>query len=190
MNKTRTASNPRSDTCLIIVMGVSGSGKSTLGKRLADIYGFQYLDGDDFHSDESRRLMAAGIALTDADRAPWVASIKQALENCAAARAHTVLAFSGLKRSHRNLLRSAGLRTLVLYLDGDKDTIRKRIGQRQNHFMPPALLDSQFASMEIPLNEPDVYLIDVRPDMEQVVSQAREIIDSALLPRPANGLPT
>lgn len=183
MNEPKTVSNPQSGACLIIVMGVSGSGKSTLCKRLAGIYGFQYLDGDDFHSDDSRRLMASGIALTDADRAPWVASIKQALENCATAGLHTVLAFSGLKRTHRNLLRSAGLRTLVLYLDGDKDTIRARIGQRLDHFMPPALLDSQFASMENPLDEADVYPIDVRQGMEQVVSRAREIIDSALLHR-------
>lgn len=182
MNESKAVSNPQSNTYLIIVMGVSGSGKSSLGKELADIYGFQYLDGDDFHSDDSRRLMAAGMALTDANRAPWVASIKQVLENSATTKNHMVLAFSGLKQNHRNLLRSAGLRTLVLYLSGDKHTIQARIGQRQNHFMPSALLDSQFASMEDPLNEPDVYLIDVRTDLAQVVAQARQIIDSALLP--------
>ncbi len=75
MTLIKTVSNPQADTNLIIVMGVSGSGKSTLAKALADIYGYEYLDGDDFHSDESRALMAQGIPLTDAHRAPWVATI-------------------------------------------------------------------------------------------------------------------
>ncbi len=181
MTPNKTISNPQADTCLIIVMGVSGSGKSTLAKALAEIYGYQYLDGDDFHSAESRSLMAEGIPLTDDQRAPWVATIKQRLQDNANHYVHTTLAFSGLKQKHRAELRTAGLRTIFLYLNGNRATIQDRINNRTGHFMAPALLDSQFASMQDPMSEPDVYLIDVWSTLEQVIQQAREIINTQLL---------
>jgi len=121
--------------------------------------------------------MASGTPLTDAHRAPWVAAIKQRLQDNANHVTHTVLAFSGLKKKHREQLRLAGLKTLFLYLDGDKKIIHDRIKNRKGHFMPAALLDSQFASMEDPLNEPDVHLIDVLPGFTRVSEQARAIID-------------
>ena len=181
MTLKKTISNPQATTNLIIVMGVSGSGKSTLAKALADIYHYEYLDGDDFHSDESRALMAQAIPLTDEHRAPWVATIKHRLQANATQQIHTILAFSGLKQKHREELRSAGLRTIVLYLNGSKETIENRISNRVGHFMAPALLASQFASMEEPVNETDVHLIDVWPTIEQVVTQSRSIIDEYLL---------
>lgn len=181
MTTQKTVSNPLATTNLIIVMGVSGSGKSTLARALANIYHYEYLDGDDFHSSESRALMAQAIPLTDEHRAPWVAAIKQRLQANDMQQTHTILAFSGLKQKHREALRSAGLRTLVLYLNGSKETIEDRIVNRKDHFMAPALLDSQFASMEDPLGEPDVHLIDVWPTIDQVVAQAREIIERHLL---------
>ncbi len=181
MTLTRTISNPSATTNLVIVMGVSGSGKSTLAKALADSYGYEYLDGDDFHSDESRALMAKAIPLTDAHRAPWVAAIKHHLQENAVHQKHAVLAFSGLKQKHRDELRSAGLRTIVLYLKGSKEMIQDRISNRQGHFMAPALLDSQFASMEDPLNESDVHLIDVWPTVDEVVTQARHLLAQYLL---------
>jgi len=181
MTLNKSISNPESNTNLIIVMGVSGSGKSTLAKALADIYGYEYIDGDDFHSAESRALMAEGVPLTDEHRAPWVAAIKAHLQDNANHLTHTILAFSGLKKKHREALRSAGLKTLVLYLSGDRETIQERINKRKGHFMAPALLDSQFASMEDPLSESDVHLIDVWPRLEQVVEQASGLIDTYLL---------
>lgn len=181
MTSTKTVSNPQANTYLIIVMGVSGSGKSTLAKALADIYDYEYLDGDDFHSDESRALMAQGIPLTDAHRAPWVASIKARLEDNAKQQTHTILAFSGLKQKHRDILRSAGLRTIVLYLNGNKETIQDRINNRKDHFMAPALLDSQFASMEDPLSEADVHSIEIWPSLDQVTQAACNLIETHLL---------
>ena len=175
-----TVSNPESSTNLIIVMGVSGSGKSTLAKALGDIYGYEFLDADDFHSAESRALMAKAIPLTDEHRKPWVAAIKQRLQSNDAQNIHTVLAFSGLKKKHRDELRTAGLRTLVLYLDGSKETIGDRMVHRTNHYMPVALLDSQFASMEDPTSEPDVHLLDVRPPVHQVVQRACGLVDKYL----------
>ncbi|WP_189415187.1 gluconokinase [Cellvibrio zantedeschiae] len=176
-----TVSNPKATTNLIIVMGVSGSGKSTLAKALGDIYGYEYLDGDDFHSAESRALMAQAIPLTDEHRTPWVAAIKHRLQSNDSQHIHTILAFSGLKKKHRDELRSAGLRTIVLYLNGSKETIGDRITSRTGHFMSPALLDSQFAGMENPLDEQDVHLIDVWPPVDQVIAHARNIIDQHLV---------
>ena len=181
MTSIKTISNPQADTYFIMVMGVSGSGKSTLAKALANIYGYQYLDGDDFHSVESRALMAQGIPLTDAHRAPWVASIKERLKANAKQQIHTILAFSGLKQKHRDILRSAGLRTLVLYLNGSKATIHERITKRTDHFMAPTLLDSQFASMEDPLNEADVHLVDISHTLDQITEAASKLIDAYLL---------
>lgn len=180
MTLKKTVSNPQAATNLIIVMGVSGSGKSTLARALADIYGYEYLDGDDFHSIESRALMAQAIPLTDEHRAPWVAAIKHRLQANAMEQKHTILAFSGLKQKHREELRTAGLRTIVLYLNGSKETIKDRINNRKGHFMPSALLDNQFASMEDPINEADVHLIDVWPAIEQVVAQCCDLIDQQL----------
>lgn len=180
MTLIKTVSNPQANTNLIIVMGVSGSGKSTLAKALADTYNYQYLDGDDFHSDESRALMAQGIPLTDAHRAPWVAAIKARLQSNSLQHIHTILAFSGLKQKHRDILRSAGLRTLVLYLNGNKETIQGRINNRKDHFMAPTLLDSQFAAMEDPLKEEDVHPVEIWHPLDQVTQTACNLIDKHL----------
>lgn len=181
MTHVKTVSNPQANTYLIIVMGVAGSGKSTLASALAGAYNYEYLDGDDFHSDESRALMAQGTPLTDEQRAPWVAAIKERLQSNAKQQIHTILAFSGLKQKHRDILRSAGLRTIVLYLNGNKETIQDRINNRKDHFMAPALLDSQFASMEDPLNEADVHSIEIWPTLSQVTQAACNLIETHLL---------
>ena len=174
-------SNPQSLTRLIIVMGVSGSGKSTLAKALAERNHYVYLDGDDFHSDESKAMMAKGIPLTDVQRAPWVESIKKQLEENNLKGAHTVLAFSGLKKKHRDLLRSAGLRTIFLFLDSDKSVIQTRLDNRENHFMAPNLLDSQYISLENTASETDIYPINVAKSREEVVAHAQQILEAKLL---------
>ncbi len=180
MNYPITVSNPEATTYLIIVMGVSGCGKTTLAQSLAMHYGYTCLDADDFHSPESRDLMAQGIPLTDAQRDPWVAAIKYRLEKSTTTTSHVVLAFSGLKQKHRNKLREAGLRTLFLFLNGTPDAIQSRLNKRQGHFMAPQLLESQFESLENPLLEADVYLVDTQKKMDEVFTQAISIVDNAL----------
>jgi carbohydrate kinase, thermoresistant glucokinase family len=170
-------SNIHATTYLIVVMGVSGSGKSTLAHSLADYYGYCYLDGDDFHSESSRARMASGQPLTDEMRAPWVASICQHLQERARRHQHCLLAFSGLRKAHRNQLREAGLKTIFLFLRGDKATIQDRLNRRTGHFMPPHLLDSQLAALEDPSGEADVVPLDLCAPLPTLLEQAIQVVN-------------
>ncbi len=162
-------------------MGLPGTGKSTLAQALAKRHGYEYLDADDFHSPESRAQMAQGIPLTDEQRAPWVASIKRRLQSNAHQQIHATLAFSGLKKKHRDELRSAGLRTLVLYLNEQRETLEQRVSQRKGHFMAPMLLASQIASMENPCNEADVHPMPPGATLEQALATAGKIMAAYLV---------
>ena len=165
---------------LLIVMGVSGTGKSSVAEALAQHYGYRYLDADDFHSDEAKALMAQGTPLTDALRAPWVRNISAYLSQCAASGASCTLAFSGLRQDHRQQLRQLPFRRLFVFLAGDKNTIATRMNLRQDHFMPTSLLDSQLASLQSPLGEPDVIEISIEPVLDTVIATCITRIDNAL----------
>jgi gluconokinase len=177
MLHTATPSNSDADTNLIILMGVSGSGKTTLAKALAWHYHYKYLDGDDFHSEEARNHMASGKPLTDEMRLPWVIRMRDYFRDAAHTRQHSTLAFSGLKKAHREELRKAGLKTLFLFLHSDKNTIQARVNNRAGHFMSPNLVDSQFNSLEDPTLEADVIGINVQSPFEQVLAEAIAIAD-------------
>lgn len=180
MHHATAISNPNASTNLIIVMGVSGSGKSSLAKALADHYSYDYQDGDDFHSQEARDRMAEGLPLTDSMRLPWVIRMREYFRDAARAHQHSTLAFSGLKRAHRDELRKAGLKTIVLFLHSDKDTIQTRVNKRAGHFMAPSLVESQFESLEDPSHEADVFQIDVHAPFEQVLALAIRVVDREL----------
>lgn len=162
---------------LVIVMGVSGAGKSTVAQALAEHRGFRYLDADDYHSDQARTQMAAGHPLTDTMREPWIESICRHLRELANQNANAVLAFSGLKKIHREPLRHCGFEVIFLFLDGDRETIAERIRTRTGHFMSPSLLDSQFESLERPDAEADVYPLDIKPALPQLLHRANDIVD-------------
>ncbi len=160
---------------LIISMGVSGSGKSTVAKMLAQKFDLPFLEADDFHSAQNKAHMAAGKALTDEMREPWIDSICEKIKsdgnNC-------VLAYSGLRRAHRQKFRELGFTTLFLHLDGSKELIAQRMSARAGHFMPVSLLDSQFASMEAPQDEPDMVLVSIDNPIPQIVANATQIVGS------------
>lgn len=139
------------DPALIVVMGVSGAGKTTVGRLLAERLGLPFADADDFHPPSNVARMAAGVALTDADRQPWLHAIGRWI--AAQDRAGGVVTCSALKRSYRDLLRAHCSAIFFLHLDGTREALAARMDRRTEHFMPPSLLDSQLADLE-PL-EPD-----------------------------------
>ena len=139
---------------ILILMGVAGSGKTTIGKLLAEKLGWQFADGDDFHSEENKAKIAQGIPLDDADRAPWLAALRGAIEKWESDKKNVVLACSALKRSYRDKLqtpteRRAGVVRFV-YLKGDYDLIYSRLHTRHGHFATETILKSQFADLEEP----------------------------------------
>ena len=159
-----------------VVMGVSGSGKTTLARALAQAWPATFLDADDFHSQEAQAHMAAGRPLTDAMRAPWVERIAAELRRRVEAGERVALAFSGLRRAHRQRLREAGLPLRFLYLEGEPALVAERMRGRRGHYMPLSLLDSQYAALEAPEGEPDVAVVPVALDRAAQLRRALALL--------------
>ncbi len=147
-----------------VIMGVSGCGKSAIGAAFAKTIGARFIDGDDLHPASNIAKMSAGQPLDDADRWPWLERVGTSLQ---AAEGKVVVGCSALKRSYRDKIRAAaGGEVCFVHLSGDKHVIAARMQARAGHFMPPALLDSQFAALEPPqLDETSLSVdIDQRPE--------------------------
>jgi len=149
-------------------MGVAGSGKSTLGAAIAGRMGWPMIEGDDFHSDENRARMRAGVALSDADRAGWLQSLARELQRHPDG---AVLTCSALKRSYREVLRDASPGLAFVFLDVSPEEAQRRVGGRGQHFFPPQLLQSQFAALEVPTNEPSVLRLDAQLPLQTLTDQ-------------------
>jgi gluconokinase len=134
----------------VVVMGVSGCGKSTVGTRLAKALNATFLDADDFHPPDNVRRMRTGMALTDAERAPWLDALAARLAAAGAADEAVVLACSALKRSYRDALRRGAPALTLVHLTGSPALLAERITARPGHYMPPTLLPSQLATLEPP----------------------------------------
>jgi gluconokinase len=162
------------NVCALVVMGVSGSGKTTIAALLAQELGWRFEDGDWFHPKGNIAKMESGTPLSDADRQPWLEAIAAWIEDLRDRGGHGVVACSALKRGYRDILARAGHDTVrFVYLKGDKALIAKRITARHGHFMPPELLDSQFATLE----EPGA---DEHPITVSVAGTPREIVADIL----------
>ncbi|MEU2750906.1 gluconokinase [Streptomyces collinus] len=131
---------------VVVVMGVAGTGKTTIGPLLAARLGVPYAEGDDFHPPANIAKMSAGTPLTDEDRLPWLDAIGAWAQE--RARLGGVVSCSALKRSYRDRLRAAAPGVVFVHLTGDRALIEDRMSHRQGHFMPTALLDSQFATLQ------------------------------------------
>ncbi|KIZ14470.1 gluconokinase [Streptomyces natalensis] len=155
---------------VIVVMGVAGTGKTTIGPLVAAALGVPYAEGDDFHPPANIAKMSAGIPLDDADRWPWLDAL--------GAWAHDrtghggVVSSSALKRAYRDRLRAAAPGIAFLHLTGDRALVESRMTGRTGHFMPTALLDSQFATLE-PLGADEAGVeVDVSGTPEQIADRA------------------
>ncbi len=153
----------------IVVMGVSGSGKSTVGERLASRLGWSYEDGDAYHPPGNVAKMHAGHPLTDDDRRPWLAAIAEAIDRRTAAGQPFVIACSALKRAYRDILVHGRDDVRIVYLKGSREVIASRLKARKGHFMPPDLLDSQFATLEEPACDEYAIAVDIDASVETIV---------------------
>jgi len=165
---------------IVIVMGVSGCGKSSVGQAIARRKGWQFIEGDDLHPKENRAKMAIGVPLDDNDRWPWLDTIAKAAGKIDAEGGTAVVACSALKRAYRERLGQAADIVQFIHLHGDREVIADRVAARQDHFMPPGLLDSQIATLELPTRDEAVTTIEITATVAEITDQAlREL---ALIP--------
>jgi gluconokinase len=156
----------------VVVMGVSGSGKSTVAAILADRMGCEMAEADRFHSSGNIAKMESGTPLDDDDRRPWLDAIAAWIALRAQRDTPAVVTCSALKRSYRDVLRSAGAGVCFLHLAGPQELVADRIGGRSGHFMPPGLLASQYADLEaLAADEPGA-TVDLAATPEQIVDEA------------------
>ena len=156
---------------IVILMGVSGSGKTTIGMCMAERVGWIFADADDYFPRSMKQKMAAGHPLTDEDRWPWLDRIGARL----ARGKRTVVACSALRRAYRDRLRAAaGPKLRFVYLEATPEEMRARVAGRVGHYMPASLVDSQFAALEPPRDEPDVITISAHADLDEEIPRLAE----------------
>lgn len=152
---------PASEIPLLVIMGVAGSGKSTLMRALAARLGWTWRDGDDLHPAANVARMARGEALTDADRAPWLAAVGAWLDARRAEGEPAIVACSALKRTYRDGLRAGRPGLRFIWLTGEPSVLRRRLAERTGHFAGPDLLASQLATLEPPSLDEGVITVDI-----------------------------
>ena len=151
---------------ILVMMGVAGSGKTALGQLLAARLGWPFLEGDDYHSKSNVEKMAQGIPLNDEDRAGWLAAIAEHIKILEQNGKSGIVACSALKEAYRKKLASAGKDVRFVFLRGDYELLQQRLESRTGHFMKPAMLKSQFETLEEPKNALD---IDIKDSPERIV---------------------
>jgi gluconokinase len=156
----------------VVVMGVCGCGKSTVGERLARELGALFIEGDAFHPPANVARMAAGIALTDADRQGWLEALAAQLAAARRAGRSVVLACSALKRRYRDVLRQGAPDLRVVHLHGGREMLAARLAARQGHYMPASLLDSQLATLEAPGPDERAITLDAGAPTDALVQSA------------------
>jgi gluconokinase len=160
---------------VVVVMGVAGTGKTTIGPLLAARLGVPYAEADDFHPPANIDKMTAGTPLTDDDRRPWLDAIGEWAHGRAGLGG--VVSCSALKRSYRDRLRAAAPDVVFVHLTGDRALIEERMAHRQGHFMPTALLDSQFATLQ-PLEADEAGVaVNVSGTPEEITARAVAALD-------------
>ena len=176
---------PPGTSAVLVLMGVSGCGKSTVAALLAGRLGWDFEEGDDLHPPENIAKMAAGHALDDDDRRPWLARVAEWI------RAHTdadrpgIVTCSALKKSYRDALR--GDRVIFVYLAGTREQIARRLAARHGHFMPQSLLDSQFAILEPPTPDENAITVDISSSSSTLADQIVERLGLESGRQPAAG---
>lgn len=151
-------------------MGVSGSGKSLIGAAFANALGIDFVEGDEYHPAENVERMSRGIALTDADRLGWLRALAARIREAKDVGTGLVMTCSALKRSYRDLLRADAPELRFVFLEGPRALIAERLAGRRGHFMPPSLLESQFATLEEPSPDEHAWVCDIRQSPEDLLA--------------------
>ena len=159
---------------VILVMGVASSGKTSLGERLAERLGWPFRDADSFHPPENVAKMAGGTPLNDDDRKPWLAAIAAWIDDLRARGEHGIVTCSALKRAYRQVIVGDRPDVALVYLKGSRELIGRRMAARQHHFMPPALLDSQFDQLEEPGDDEKPLVVSVEDSKDAIVQDVVE----------------
>ena len=155
---------------IIIIMGVSGAGKTTVGRYLAKELGWKFFDADDFHSAANKDKMSRGVPLTDEDRADWLASLREVLNQNIETNQSIVLACSALKQNYRNVLK-VNNQVHFVYLHGSYQQIEARMKKRKDHYMKPGMLASQFAILEEPN---DALTVEISKTLKEIIALIRK----------------
>lgn len=152
---------------VVVIFGVSGVGKTTVGKLLADELGWKFFEADDFHPAANIEKMKHGIPLVDEDRRPWLERLQQVIERCITAEENAVMACSALKRAYRDFLR-VNENVRFVFLRAGRAQVAEQLQRRHGHFMPPKLLDSQFADLQEPGADEEALTVAVQGSAEDV----------------------
>ena len=161
----------------IILMGVSGTGKSSVGTALANALQAKFIDGDDLHPRQNIVKMASGQALNDDDRLPWLGRLSDVIFSLEQKNESGILVCSALKKIYRDRLRAGNKNVRFLWLKGDYDCVLNRMKRREGHFMPEALLQSQFAALEAPgEDEHDVTPVDISAALGTIVTNCVSLL--------------
>jgi gluconokinase len=158
---------------VVVLMGVAGSGKTTIGRQLAAELGWKFADADDFHPPANVAKMSAGIPLDDSDRAPWLAAIRLYIDTRLERGESAVVTCSALREKHRAVLLGDPAQVKLVYLRGTRELLWARISGRQGHFMKPAMLDSQLATLEEPVN---AVVVDIGPTPAEIIAEVRRAL--------------
>jgi len=162
---------------IAVIMGVAGCGKSTIAGMLAKRRGWSVIEGDAFHPRANVEKMSAGIPLTDEDRWPWLRAIAAEIDARRTRGESSVVASSALKRAYRVILIGERSDVVLVYLKGSKELISARLKARRRHFMPPSLLDSQFATLEEPGPDEAPIVLSIEPPVEAIVDELERQLD-------------
>jgi gluconokinase len=153
-------------------MGVSAAGKTTIGLAASALTGVTFLDADDRHPPANVAKMAAGIALDDDDRAPWLDAVGTALRD----DAPCIMACSALRRSYRDRLREVAPLTVFVLLQLPRAELQRRIAARTDHFMPPELLESQLSTLEHPDADEEVVMLDATRSIDELAAAVAALL--------------
>ena len=156
---------------VIVIMGVSGCGKTTVGTMLGERLGWRFADADTFHPSANVAKMRGGVALTDEDRGPWLDAIAAWIDEARVSGQDGIVACSALRRRYRERIIGDRNEVRLVHLDGSYELIERRLAERARHYMPAALLRSQFDTLEKPDDDEDALVLSIEAAPEEIVAR-------------------